>query len=95
MGQYVVMPDHIHFFCSPRSGDDLSAFVARFKGRSTHALWRTGVQGRVWQKEFHDHLLRSNESYASKCEYVYLNPVRVELCADPDDWPYAGEIDVI
>ena len=45
-----------------------------------------------WQPGFNDHLLRSDESYAAKWDYVFQNPVRAGLVNHPEDWPYAGEI---
>jgi REP element-mobilizing transposase RayT len=46
----------------------------------------------VWQCRFFDHVLRSDESYAQKWNYVRDNPVRAGLVTNADDWPYAGEI---
>ena len=46
----------------------------------------------VWQLQFFDHLLRSEKSCADKWDYVYRNPVRAGLAAQPEDWPYSGEI---
>jgi REP element-mobilizing transposase RayT len=46
----------------------------------------------VWQRRFFDHVLRNEESYAQKWEYVRENPVRAGLVANANDWPYAGEI---
>jgi hypothetical protein len=45
-----------------------------------------------WQPGFNDHLLRSDESYAEKWDYVFQNPVRAGLINHPEGWPYAGEI---
>lgn len=39
--------------------------------------------------------MRSAESYDAKWEYVRANPVRAGLVADPDDWPYQGEISIL
>jgi hypothetical protein len=46
-----------------------------------------------WQREFFDHLLRSEESYDQKWNYVRENPVRAPLTQSADEWPWAGEID--
>ena len=40
------------------------------------ALQRTGP---VWQEEFFDHLVRSNDSVMDRVEYMCLNPVRAGL----------------
>ena len=55
-------------------------------------LRATGLAQPFWQKEFFDHLLRSDESYEFKWLYVRENPVRAGLVSTADDWPYAGEI---
>jgi len=96
VGRFVVMPDHVHFFCAcdeTEISKSLSGFVGGFKQWTSKAiLRRMGLQAPLWQKEFFDHLLRSDESYASKCEYVRDNPVRAGLARSADDWPYAGEV---
>ncbi len=93
VGRYVVMPDHVHFLCAPtQAAEPLSNFVGRWKSRATRRIWRLGHSGRLWQQTFFDHLLRSDESYAQKWEYVGQNPVRAGLCASPEQWPYQGEI---
>jgi hypothetical protein len=50
------------------------------------------LQKTIWQRGVFDHVLRSDESYAQKWEYVRENPVRARLVANAGDWPYAGEI---
>ena len=44
---------------------------------------------------FFDHVLRNNESYSQKREYVRENPVRAELVVRADEWPYRGQLVVI
>jgi len=56
---------------------------------------RVVVLGRDWQPGFFDHILRSDESYTEKWNYVRDNPVRAGLVEIADDWPYQGEIVVI
>ena len=94
VGRYVVMPDHVHFFCSPAAQKHgLSDFVRDFKSLSTNRYWEMGFTGKLWQTEFFDHLLRTGESYIDKWEYVRHNPVRHGLCESPEEWKYAGEIE--
>jgi transcriptional regulator of aromatic amino acid metabolism len=47
----------------------------------------------LWQREFFDHLLRSEESYDQKWNYVRDNPVRAGLVLNASEWSFAGEID--
>jgi putative transposase len=48
-----------------------------------------------WQPGFVDRLLRNDENYAEKWDYVWRNPVRAGLVNQPEQWPYQGEIFVI
>jgi putative transposase len=94
VGRYVVMPDHVHFFAGPR-GDEaksLSQFLASWKRWTRRCMREQGGPGFAWQREFFDHLLRSDESYEQKWEYVRANPVRAGLVSNPDEWPYQGEL---
>ena len=96
VGRYVVMLGHIHFFCQEeRPAKPLSAFVGAFKQRATRLAWEDGWRGGLWQPEFFDHVLRSDESYEQKWVYVRMNPVRAGLCASVEDWPYQGEVTVL
>ena len=45
-----------------------------------------------WQDGFHDHKFRTPESEQRKWEYVCLNPVRYDLVARPEEWPFGGEV---
>ena len=51
-----------------------------------------GKESSLWQPGFFDHVLRSNESYARKWEYVRDNPVRAGLVTSWQEWPHQGEI---
>jgi len=94
VGRYVVMPDHVHFFTSPsaREGKDLSDFVGGWKNWTQQEIRKSGLSSFAWQKEFFDHLLRNDESYSDKWDYVRLNSVRAGLVSRPENWPYQGEI---
>jgi len=81
------MPDHVHLLLSPLRDREqsLSQFMQRWKTSSTLRLG-----GEIWQREFFDHLLRSDEKLEEKWNYVRENPVRAGLCANPDAYPYSG-----
>ena len=93
------MPDHVHLFCAPEpKADSLSVFVGawkRWSSRRISELPRTAsaATAPIWQREFFDHLLRSEESYDQKWNYVRENPVRAGLAQSADQWSWAGEID--
>lgn len=62
------------------------------KNSLSKTLRGSDVPAPHWQKGFFDHVLRSEESYSEKWLYVAENPVRKQLSASPEAWPYHGEI---
>ena len=92
VGRYVIMPDHVHLFVR----GDYNFRLGRWIGALKQALAKAGMlsraKGQVWQEGFFDHLLRTNESYSQKWNYVRENPVRAGLVKSAADWPYQGEI---
>ena len=97
VGRYVIMPDHVHFFCTPSNeAKDLSHFMKFWKEWTSKRIIKIcHLKGHIWESEFFDHLLRSEESYSQKWNYVYHNPVRAGLVKIPDDWPWQGEIEIL
>ena len=91
LGRYVIMPDHVHLFVRGDRNFTLSSWIGGLKRAISVAL----KSQRLWQPGFFDHILRSEESYADKWNYVCDNPVRAGLVKDSDDWLYQGEIVVI
>jgi len=91
VGRYVVMPDHVHLFVCGGLSVVLGDWVKGLK-RSIHNALPEPKPAKLWQPGFFDHILRSDESYSQKWEYVRVNPVRGGLVATPDEWPYSGEV---
>jgi REP-associated tyrosine transposase len=60
--------------------------------RPATAATKANAETNLWQHEFFDHVLRSEESYAQKWNYVRENPVRAGLVRSFNDWPYFGRI---
>jgi REP element-mobilizing transposase RayT len=85
------MPDHVHLFV--RGGPDfvLSAWIGGLK----RALSVPLEAQQFWQPGFFDHILRSDESYGEKWNYVHDNPLRAGLVEEGDKWRYQGEIVLI
>ena len=93
VGRYVLMPDHVHLFVfMPPQGPPLERWVQSLRSVMGKRLLALGIPKPHWQEGFFDHVLRSEESYGQKWEYVRLNPVRAGLCAQPEDWQFQGEI---
>jgi putative transposase len=95
VGRYVIMPDHLHLFCSPIVlNEPLKKWVAGWKSYVA-CRWDDPTQSPIWQKNFWDTQLRSDESYDEKWNYVRQNPVRYGLVKRVEDWPLQGETNVL
>jgi len=92
VGRYVIMPTHIHLFVHGTDEFILPNWIRLLKRNLSHAIESPPPH---WQEGFFDHLIRHNESYAQKWDYVRENPVRAELVKQADAWPYQGEIVLI
>jgi hypothetical protein len=98
----------ISFVHRKRDGKSLSDFVGAWKRYTSgriNPLLRPGTASPAttaahsgspafWQAELFDHLIRSDESYDEKWDYVRNNPVRAGLANSADDWRFAGELTV-
>lgn len=90
---YCLMPDHLHlvWMGMRRESDQLNAM----KFLRTHLEPALG-NGRAWQHQPHDHVLREEErkrnAFASFCFYTLANPVRDDLVGKERDWPFSGAI---
>ncbi len=94
VGRYMILPDHIHLFCSPVSGpygEPVHMWVKYWKALASKR-WPRPDEHPIWQVDAWDTQLRHGDHYGAKWEYVVGNPVRHGLCARPEDWPYQGEI---
>jgi putative transposase len=82
---WCVMPNHVHAVLQLGSGEELASVVHSWKSYSAKkinsALLHTGS---VWQREYYDHLVRSEQEYARIVRYVEANP----LVAGLRDWPF-------
>ncbi len=92
VGRYVIMPDHLHFFCSPAKNPypDYHAWLRYWKSEVARH-WPYPTEN-LWQREGWDTQLRNSDSYSEKWSYVRNNPVRKNLVSHADAWPFQGEI---
>ncbi|MFC2105566.1 transposase [Candidatus Bipolaricaulota bacterium] len=86
---YCVMPDHVHVLLQPNGGD-LIQYVQAVKGKTTRAYWKLGRSSKLWQRGFHDHILRREESLHVIAQYILANPVRAGLTDDIVAYPFSG-----
>jgi len=87
---YCLMPDHFHaLFGLSDSERTLAEICGAFKSLSTREYWRRH-EGKLWQRQFFDHIIRNETDLAETLQYIELNPAREGLL----DWPYVGHMDM-
>ena len=91
VGKYIIMPDHIHLFCSPlvRDVKNVKQWGAFWKRRGSIDL---PYLQPLWQRNCWDRQLRQSESYSEKWQYVCQNPVRQGFVNQSSDWSFQGEL---
>ncbi|MGB1464988.1 MAG: REP-associated tyrosine transposase [Alcanivorax nanhaiticus] len=80
---YVLMPDHLHWLFQLGDGESLSKVMLRVKGRSGRLCGSP-----IWQRGFHDHALRREETIKDVARYIVANPLRAGLVRSLRDYPY-------
>ena len=106
LDEFVIMPNHVHGIIrlrplardgEPAFGEPLGEIVRWFKARTTRAYIH-GVRDegwpafdrRLWQRGFHDRVIRDEEELAHARAYIFRNPAR--WSRDPDN-PQARDQD--
>jgi putative transposase len=92
---YCLMPDHFHGLIGPgESGRTLGSLCGAFKSLSTRKYW-SWYDGKLWQRQFFDHIIRNYQDFEETLEYIRMNPVRRGLVTNPEDWPYTERLDYL
>ena len=85
----VVMPDHVHMILRLLSDKNLSDVLRIIKGRAARLVNQFLIRrGPLWIEESFDHVIRYEEEFEDKIEYVRQNPVKRGLVARPDDYKW-------
>jgi REP element-mobilizing transposase RayT len=75
LGEYVVMPNHVHAIVSPIGGNQLTRILHSWKSFTAHEFNRILVSsGLIWRHESFDHIVRSPEHLARFEAYIRNNP---------------------
>ena len=83
------MPDHLHVVLQLGDHSGLSEVVNRIKAGTGRALNKhLNRTGPVWQRSYHDHLLRKEEDLRTVARYVVMNPLRAGLVKRLADYPH-------
>ena len=73
------MPNHIHMIvvigCNIETSANptLSRIIGAYKSEVARLIHKSVPNEPIWQRSFHDHIIRNKKSYAKIWEYVQYN----------------------
>ncbi len=88
------MPDHVHILLNPAKKENgtfhpLGQITKSIKGYSARTINKLlGSSGSVRQRESFDRIVRNEEEWREKYEYIRNNAVKAGLCEKPEDYPW-------
>ncbi|MEP0813943.1 MAG: transposase [bacterium] len=89
---YAVLPDHFHLLVLLPKHVSPCDLIRLIKGRASAGLGKLGLRN-VWNRSFHDRMIRNEMEMKETGRYILDNPVRRELVSKPQEWPWCGILD--
>lgn len=87
---YCFMPDHFHALIGIGDSEmTLGRIWGDFKSLSTRAFWNY-YDGKLWQRQFFDHIIRNETDFLETIEYIRENPYQANLIKKPAKWKFSG-----
>lgn len=72
---YIIMPNHIHLILTidtnrrPMVAHTVATVIKQFKGAASKEAGTS-----IWQKGYYDHIIRDDDDYSTKSQYINTNP---------------------
>ena len=85
LGAYVIMPNHVHMILHSSASNVLEGPMWASAPTNNHVpaairSWKTLVTKElgysIWQRSYHDHIIRNEEDYISILRYIQENPAK-------------------
>ena len=79
--KYVVMPNHVHMILvlqNTKDRPDVPTIIGQFKRGVTKEIHGMEPEMMVWQRSFHDHIIRNQAGYEKIWTYIENNPLKWE-----------------
>jgi len=76
--KYVVMPNHIHMILvlqREKDKSNVNQIIGQFKSGVSREIHKICPDIEVWQRSFHDHIIRNQKSYEKIWLYIEGNPL--------------------
>ena len=88
--KYVIMPNHIHMIITVKSGtrggaSPTKAVIPKII-QGIKSITTMYIKHSIWQRSYHDHIIRDNEKYNQIANYIENNPMTWERdCFHPSN----------
>jgi REP element-mobilizing transposase RayT len=89
---YCIMPDHAHLLTQGLTPTTNQLQFLKNLKRQTGFAHKQQTTQQLWQKKSYDHALRSTDPPDQVAWYIWQNPVRANLCANVNDYPWSGSL---
>ncbi len=90
--KYIIMPNHIHLIVVVKCNDKrailesplqwhrsvISKAMGYLKMNASKKIHQTYYQQKIWQRDFHDHIIRGDSDYNKIWEYIDTNILKWE-----------------
>ncbi len=97
---YCIMPTHFHLILKQLKDKGISVFISQISNSYTRYFnLKHKRKGPLWEREFQNVLVSTDEQLLHLTRYIHLNPVTAFLADKPEDWEfssyreYLGEIE--
>ena len=88
---WIVMPNHVHVLLTPHAGASLERITHACKSYTSHEIERRlGGEGRLWEPDYFDRLIRNERHFEGVSHYIRRNPVKAGLVQDATLWVYGS-----
>jgi putative transposase len=90
---YCFMPDHLHLLIEGEKSDsDMKRFISSYK-QHTGYHYKKKTSSRLWQINYYEHVLRSEEDTINVANYIFANPVRKGIVEDYTQYEFLGSFE--
>lgn len=85
------MPDHFHWIIHPPEKAEIALIMNKIKGHSSFVINKQlGRNGKLWQKGYHDHVIRNGKNFEEKVNYIHGNPIRAGLADKMEGYKFSS-----
>ena len=99
---FVIMPDHVHAVLTTHVDSTISSFLHAWKKASSYRIKRFYEQqlthyqdmcpknSPLWQANFYDFNLETEDKLNEKLDYMHNNPVTAKIALNPAEWIWSS-----